>query len=88
MVHESVTIQLNGIPLIQLIKAVCSFVSPFLFQQFPGCGQRAFTSVPHILFRSGNIPQQPGVIMQFAPGQRILWQLGQQGQGLLFGAHG
>ncbi|MBB5032652.1 hypothetical protein HNQ65_002234 [Prosthecobacter vanneervenii] len=26
--------------------------------------------------------------MQFAPGQRILWQLGQQGQGLLFGAHG
>jgi hypothetical protein len=43
--------------------------------------------MPYIILRRRDVPQQARFIMQLAPRQRIIRQLGQPGQGLLFGAH-
>jgi len=62
-------------------------LSPFVFQQLPSLPQGAFTPVPHIVLGRSEVSQQTGIVMQIEPNQRILRQLVQTGQALLFGAH-
>jgi hypothetical protein len=58
-----------------------------LFQNFPGFGQRTFTTLSHILLGCRDGPEQAGIIMELSPSRRFFRKLRQPGQGLLFGVH-